>query len=165
MKNVFIHPTILLVQSRNPPKFTVFQDVSKIIKWRNPKMPKNFIQVDLTPDERLDEITNLFSKAILMRIKRNNDKLDFKNSADRKQGRVIGPLNRKATKFTKRKIHKEELMTIKEVIKFLKISRTTFWRLRKDGTLPCYVVNNSSLSRYKFSDVIRYVRKTKLNNC
>jgi excisionase family DNA binding protein len=49
----------------------------------------------------------------------------------------------------------DDLMTDKQLREFLGISRTTLWRLRKEGDLPFGKVGRSY--RYRKSEVLRWV--------
>jgi excisionase family DNA binding protein len=53
---------------------------------------------------------------------------------------------------------KDELMTVQEVIDYLKISRQTLFRLRKNGVIQTYKVGERGL-RFKRSEIESYVKK------
>lgn len=53
--------------------------------------------------------------------------------------------------------HKDILLTGDETKSYLKISRTTLWRLRRSGQLPA--VNIGRAVRYRLSDVIALTKK------
>ena len=40
-------------------------------------------------------------------------------------------------------IHKNELLTVKEVATYLRVGRVTVWRWCKDGTIPAYRVGRN----------------------
>ena len=51
------------------------------------------------------------------------------------------------------------LMTSRDVMKYLKVSRTTLWRLTRDGLLTSYRVGGDM--RFKMSDVQNYLERHK----
>ena len=55
---------------------------------------------------------------------------------------------------------KDELMTVQEVIEYLKISRQTLFRLRKEGVIPFYQVGERGV-RFKRSDIEDYLKQHK----
>lgn len=49
---------------------------------------------------------------------------------------------------------KYKLMTLKEVQKVLKVSRTTMWRLLKQGRIPAFKIGGQW--RFRYGDVMKY---------
>lgn len=54
----------------------------------------------------------------------------------------------------------EKMMTQKDVMHFLQISRTTLHRLRKEGVIPTYKVGKQGV-RFKRSEIEGYVNQQK----
>jgi predicted DNA-binding transcriptional regulator AlpA len=133
----------------------VFHGILKIRKEGT--MYDNSLYADLTPDERMKIIVTLLSKAVLLRIQSNKDELNCKCTVNSRQ-KVMRP-HQNNMNSKENMNYREQFMTGKEVIKFLKISRTTFWRFRKTTRLPYHVIDNTSLHRYKLSEVIQYVKR------
>lgn len=50
----------------------------------------------------------------------------------------------------------ERIFTIDETIKFLKISRTSLWRLRKCGKMPYYQIGSGTI-RFKLSEILNFL--------
>jgi len=55
----------------------------------------------------------------------------------------------------------DELLTIKEVMSHLKLSRQKVYLLTKDGELPAYKIGNSV--RYKLTDVVNLLQPLNTN--
>ncbi len=53
----------------------------------------------------------------------------------------------------------DDVMTIQEVLKLLKISRTTLHRLRTEGVIPSYKIGGSV--RFKRNEIEEYLDSTK----
>lgn len=52
-------------------------------------------------------------------------------------------------------IHKNELLTVKEVATYLRVGRVTVWRWCKDGTIPAYRVGrNWRIPRADFLELL-----------
>jgi predicted DNA-binding transcriptional regulator AlpA len=133
----------------------VFHGILKIRKEGT--MYDNSLYADLTPDERMKIIVTLLSKAVLLRIQSNKDELNCKCTVNSRQ-KVMRP-HQNNMNSKENMNYGEQFMVVKEVVKFLKISRTTFWRVRKMTRLPYYVIGNTSIRRYKLSDVTQYVNR------
>ena len=61
--------------------------------------------------------------------------------------------------------HNDEIMTGQEARDFLKISRSTLWKLTKEERIPAYRVGvgkNSDL-RYKKSDLVNWLEQNRVN--
>ena len=60
----------------------------------------------------------------------------------------------------------DEIMTGQEAREFLKISRSTLWKLTKENRVPAYRVGigkNSDL-RYKKSDLVEWLEKNRVGS-
>lgn len=55
----------------------------------------------------------------------------------------------------------EKILTTNETIEFLKISRTTLWRLKKQGEMP-YCIVSRRLIHFKLSEILNYVETKKV---
>ncbi len=55
---------------------------------------------------------------------------------------------------------KDELMTVQEVIEYLKISRQTLLILRKEGVFPTYKIGKRGV-RFRRSDIEAYLKERK----
>ena len=53
------------------------------------------------------------------------------------------------------------LLTSREVMQYLNISRTTLWRLTKDGLLPAYSIGSDF--RFRKSDINAYLERQRVN--
>lgn len=53
------------------------------------------------------------------------------------------------------------LLTTKEVMRFLSVSRTTLWRMVKDGELPAFRIGGDL--RYKREDIDAYLERNKID--
>lgn len=108
---------------------------------------------DLTPEERLRKISRLVNKGIHLYYQKTNGKME-------EQEKEVVKNQRKEQRIEINMEHKEyfhdEILTIKEAMSFLKISRTTFWRLRKQIGVPCVLVGKR-LIRFKLSDILKYL--------
>jgi predicted DNA-binding transcriptional regulator AlpA len=51
----------------------------------------------------------------------------------------------------------DKILTIKETTEFLKISRTTLWRLRKHKKTPFCLIGQRRLIRFKLSEILIYL--------
>lgn len=59
---------------------------------------------------------------------------------------------------------REEILTSKEVMAFLKIGRTKLWHLTKSNGLPAYRVGNGKNSdlRFRKSELLGWLKKNKV---
>ena len=109
---------------------------------------------NLTPEERLDKVGELLIKDIYLYCQKNND--EIKKSSEEKQVPIPKAERREGVNLVPTINLNERILTIKETIEFLRISRTTLWRLRKQGKLP-YCALSNKLIRFKLSEILRYL--------
>ncbi len=60
----------------------------------------------------------------------------------------------------------DEIMTGQEARQFLKISRSTLWKLTRERKIPAYRVGNGKTSnlRYKRSELIAWLNSNRVND-
>ncbi len=114
---------------------------------------------NLTPQGRLDKIAQLINKGIYLYYQKNND--EIKKSSEEKQVPIPKAERREGVNLVPTINLNERILTIKDAIEFLKISRTTFWRLRKRGKLPYHVFSNK-LIRFKVSGILDFVNSKRV---
>lgn len=114
----------------------------------------------LTPEERLDKIGELLAKGVYFYYQNNTD--EIKKSSEIK-GKVSTPKtkSRKDINLVPKIDLNEKILTIKEAIVFLRISRTTLWRIRKRIKLPCYNLSDR-LIRFKLSEILSFINSKSL---
>jgi excisionase family DNA binding protein len=62
--------------------------------------------------------------------------------------------------------NQDEIMTGQEAREFLKISRSTLWKLTKEDQIPAYRVGNGRTSdlRYKKSELLAWLNSNRVNS-
>ena len=93
-----------------------------------------------TPEERLDRITEILTEGVI----RLSYQEEQKEVLDNTEAETVKKIN-----------STEEYLDTKDIMKVLKVSRTTLWRLRRGNKIPYYKIGESTLIRYKFSDLLR----------
>lgn len=83
-------------------------------------MHRNSIYTNLTPKERLEEVTKLLSKAVLSRIRNSKNKLNHEHKASNQQEINMNKI-RKNQNCARDSIYEGRFMTIKKSTEFLKI--------------------------------------------
>ena len=111
---------------------------------------------NLTPQERLDKIAQLINKGIYLYYQRNNGEIE-KPSPEKVVVSIPKTKRRENTNLESRINLNEKILTTRETMDFLKISRTTLWRLRKRREIPYCVISNRRLIRFKLSEILNYL--------
>ena len=110
---------------------------------------------NLTTEERLDKVGEIIAKGVYLYHQKNND--EIKKASEEKETVSIPKIKQKGDVNLVPSINLDEkILTIKEAIDFLRISRTTFWRLRKQSKLP-YCALSNKLIRFKLSEILKYL--------
>ena len=109
---------------------------------------------NLTPEERLDKVGELLIKDIYLYCQKNND--EIKKSSEGKQVPIPKAERREAVNLVPTINLNERILTIKETIEFLRISRTTLWRLRRQRKIPYCRISNK-LVRFKQSEILNCI--------
>ena len=99
----------------------------------------------ITPEERLEKVTDILAKGALRLVDDGENKMALEEKPC--EAEVVR--NRKVTVNVKKK-ELGEFFGTKDIIRMLKISRTTLWRLRRQNKLFCHIIGNSI--RYRLSD-------------
>lgn len=114
---------------------------------------------NLTHEEQLDRIGDLLAQGIyLYSQKKNDEPQEFLD--EKKEAPLPKSEHRRSVNLASTINPDEKILTIKETTEFLKISRTTLWRLRKHGELPYYMIGNGRLIRFKLSEILNYAEKS-----
>lgn len=112
---------------------------------------KNF-----APEQRLDKIGELLAKGVYLYHQKNAD--ETKNSSEEKEALpILKTKCRENVNLAPAIYLAEKIFTTKETMEFLKISRTTLWRLRKRREIPYCVISNRRLIRFKLSEILNYL--------
>ena len=109
---------------------------------------------NLTPEERLDKVGELLIKDIYLYCQKNND--EIKKSSEEKQVPIPKAERREGVNLVPAINLNERILTIKETIEFLRISRTTLWRLRRQRKIPYCRISNK-LVRFKQSEILNCI--------
>ena len=118
---------------------------------------------NLTPEARLDKVGELLVKGICFYHRNKNDEIE--RLPNEKETALTSKTKRREDIDLVPTINPDEkIFTIKETTEFLKISRTTLWRLNKRKELPCYMIGNRSLLRFKLSEILSYLETKCLDN-
>lgn len=116
---------------------------------------------NLLPQERLNKIAQIINKGIYLYYQKTNGRME--EPSQEKEVAFTSKIKRKENVNAENKIYLDEkVFTIKETIEFLKISRTTLWRLRRRGETPYYIISNRGI-RFKLSEILNYVETKGLN--
>jgi len=111
---------------------------------------------NLTPLERLSKIAQLVNKGICLYYEKTNGKME--EPPQEKKTASILKIKRKESANVEDKIYlNDKILTIKETTGFLKISRTTLWRLRKHKNMPFCQIGQRRLIRFKLSEILIYL--------
>lgn len=118
-------------------------------------MAKDHYQ-NLAPQERLDKVAEIINKGIYLYHQKSNSKIE--ESPQEKEAAIISKTKRSEKINAEQKLYlNEKILSIKETVEFLKISRTTLWRLRKRREIPYCVISNRRLIRFKLSEILNYL--------
>ncbi|TRZ95268.1 DNA-binding protein [bacterium] len=118
-------------------------------------MAKDYYQ-NLAPQERLDKVAEIINKGIYPYHQKSNSKIE--ESPQEKEAAIISKTKCSEKINAEQKLYlNEKILGIKETVEFLKISRTTLWRLRKHGELPYCMIGNGRLIRFKLSEILNSV--------
>jgi len=109
---------------------------------------------NLTAEERLDKVGEFLVKGIYLYYQKNSD--EIKKSSEEEQVPMPKAERREGVNLVPAINLNERILTIKDAIEFLKISRTTFWRLRKQAKLPQCALSNK-LIRFKLSEMLSFI--------
>ncbi len=108
---------------------------------------------NLTHEEQLDRIGDLLAQGIyLYSQKKNDEPQEFLDK--KKEAPLTKSEHRRNVNLASTINPDEKILTIKETTEFLKISRTTLWRLRKHEELPYCIISNRKLIRFKLSQIL-----------
>jgi len=114
-------------------------------------MRHRYFKEYISPEERMDRIARLLLKDIWIQ---NNQPKELQSADFEIQATPVlqekgeeKPIN--LSNSISKNVDSPKYINTKEVIKMLKVSRTTFWRLRKKKKLSCRRIGN--LIRYNFS--------------
>jgi len=115
---------------------------------------------NLSPQERLERIARLINKGIYLYYHKTNGKIE--EPSQEKEIVSVSKIQHKESMNVERKdYHDEKILTVNEAIEFLKISRTTLWRLKRQREIS-YCIVSRRLIRFKLSEILNYLeRKTK----
>lgn len=108
---------------------------------------------DLTSEERLRRISRLVNKGLHLYYQKTNGKMEEPEQTKK----VIQNHKVESKHEIELEEHKEilddKIITVNEIINILKISRTTFWRIRKQNQIP-YTFIGKRLIRFKLSNIL-----------
>ncbi len=111
---------------------------------------------NLTPQERLSKIAQVINKGIYLYYEKTNGKME--ESSQEKGTASILKIKHKGSVNVEDKIClNDKILTIKETTEFLKISRTTLWRLRKHKKMPFCLIGQRRPIRFKLSEILIYL--------
>lgn len=111
---------------------------------------------NLLPQERLNKIAQIINKGIYLYYQKTNGGRE--EPSQEKEVAFTSKIKRKENVNAGDKIYlAEKIFTTKETMEFLKISRTTLWRLRKRREIPYCVISNRRLIRFKLSEILNYL--------
>lgn len=117
-------------------------------------MAKDYYQ-NLAPQERLDKVAEIINKGIYLYHQKSNSKI--KESPQEKEAAIISKTKRREDINLALAINLDErIFTIKDTIEFLRISRTTLWRLRRQRKIPYCRISNK-LIRFKQSEILNCI--------
>lgn len=110
---------------------------------------------NLTPEQRVDKIGELLARGVYLCHQKNAD--ETKNSSEEKElVPILKTKCRENVNLAPAINLDEKIFTTKEAIEFLRISRTTLWRLRKQSKLS-YCALGNKLVRFKLSEILNYL--------
>ena len=115
---------------------------------------------NLTHEERLDRIGRLLAKGVYLYSQKKKYEPQ-EPSDEKKEPHLIKSKYRRSVNLTSAINLEEKVLTIEEAVDFLRISRTTLWRIRKRGGLPCCNLSNR-LIRFKLSEMISFINSKSL---
>lgn len=117
---------------------------------------------NLLPQERLNKIAQIINKGIYLCYQKTNGKIE--EPSQEKETVFISKIKQKEHPNGEHKIYVDEkILTVVETMEFLKVSRTTLWRLRKCTELPYCRIGNRKLIRFRLSEILNYVETKRLD--
>lgn len=111
---------------------------------------------NLTPQERLSKIAQVVNKGIYLYYEKTNGKIQ-EPSQEKEATSILKIKHKESTNVEDKIYFNDKIFTIKETTEFLKISRTTLWRLRKHKKMPFCLIGQRRLIRFKLSEILIYL--------
>jgi excisionase family DNA binding protein len=111
---------------------------------------------NLPPQERLSKITQVINKGIYLYYEKTNGKME-ESSQEKGTASILKIKHKESVNVEDKICLNDKILTIKETTEFLKISRTTLWRLRKHKKMPFCLIGQRRLIRFKLSEILIYL--------
>jgi len=111
---------------------------------------------NLTPQKRLSKIAQFINKGICLYYEKTNGKME-EPAQEKETTSILKTKHRESVNVEEKIYLNDKIFTIKETTEFLKISRTTLWRLRKHKKMPFSLIGQGRLIRFKLSEILIYL--------
>lgn len=115
----------------------------------------------LTPQERLNRIAQIINRGVYLYHQKADSKIEGQLQEQKKD--EVSVVRIKCKENEKNKCNKcinDRILTTKEAMEFLKVSRTTLWRIRKQKEINFYLIGKTAI-RYALSNIMEYLESSK----
>ncbi len=113
---------------------------------------------NITPQERVEKIARIITKGIYVIALKEGCFNDVIKPIVRNEIQIKKEKSKERLKIEHKKNIGDRILTANEAMELLKISRTTFWRIRKQCEIP-YSMIGKRLIRFRLSDILDHLEK------